>query len=121
MKLSAHTCHHKHHDLFDIIMVRKSRALGVRGQDQRPLDGLGPVHTPNIAFRHLPPNSARTGYTTEGTLFISTQLPTDAVSVLQKVWVQIRLWEQHTVEARRKISGASAPGETSVSIQTILV
>ena len=27
-----------------------------------------------IAFRHLPPNSARTGYATEGALFISAQL-----------------------------------------------
>ena len=25
-------------------------------------------HTPNIAFRHLPPNSARFGYATEGAL-----------------------------------------------------
>ena len=28
-------------------------------------------HTPSIAFRHLPPNSARTGYATEGALYIS--------------------------------------------------
>ena len=27
-----------------------------------------PGHTPNIAFRHLPPNSARFSYATEGTL-----------------------------------------------------
>ena len=26
------------------------------------------LQTPSIAFRHLPPNSARFGYTTEGTL-----------------------------------------------------
>ena len=31
-------------------------------------------HTPSIAFRHLPPNSARFGYATEGALFISAQL-----------------------------------------------
>ena len=43
-------------------------------------------HTPSIAFRHLPPNSARTGYATEGALFISAQLSTDAVSDLPKVW-----------------------------------
>ena len=30
-----------------------------------------------IAFRHLPPNSARFGYATEGALFISAQLSTD--------------------------------------------
>ena len=29
------------------------------------------AHTPSTAFRHLPPNSARTGYVTEGALFIS--------------------------------------------------
>ena len=28
------------------------------------------THTPSIAFRHLPPNSARFGYATEGALFI---------------------------------------------------
>ena len=30
----------------------------------------GLAHTPNIAFRHLPPNSARVSYATEGALFI---------------------------------------------------
>ena len=29
------------------------------------------LHTPSIAFRHLPPNSARCSYATEGALFIS--------------------------------------------------
>ena len=28
-------------------------------------------YTPSLAFRQLPPNSARTGYATEGALFIS--------------------------------------------------
>ena len=38
------------------------------------------IHTPSIAFRHLPPNSARFGYATEGALdFISAQLSSDAV------------------------------------------
>ena len=36
-------------------------------------------HTPSLAFRHLPPNSARFGYATEGTLFISAQLSSDMV------------------------------------------
>ena len=48
-------------------------------------------HTPSIAFRHLPPNSARTGYVTEGALFISAQLSTDAVSALPNVRVLIKL------------------------------
>ena len=36
-------------------------------------------------FRHLPPNSARFSYATEGVLFISAQLSTDAVSALRKI------------------------------------
>ena len=47
------------------------------------------VHTPSIAFRHLPPNSARFSYATEGVLFISAQLSSDAVSALRKVRVLI--------------------------------
>ena len=45
-------------------------------------------HTSSVAFRHLPPNSARFGYATEGALFISAQLSTDAVSALRKVWIK---------------------------------
>ena len=47
------------------------------------------LHTPSIAFRHLPPNSARFSYVTEGALFISAQLSSDAVSALRKVRVLI--------------------------------
>jgi len=47
------------------------------------------AHTPSIAFQHLPPNSAGFGYATEGALFISAQLSSDAVSALRKVWVLI--------------------------------
>ena len=46
-------------------------------------------HTPSIAFRHLPPNSARFSYATEGAFFISAQLSSDAVSALRKVRVLI--------------------------------
>ena len=49
------------------------------------------IHTPSTAFRHLPPNSARIGYATEGAVFISAQLSTDAVSALRKVWVLLKL------------------------------
>ena len=52
------------------------------------------MHTPSIAFRHLPPNSARFSYATEGALFISAQLSTDAVTAFRKVFVLIRLWKQ---------------------------
>ena len=47
------------------------------------------LHTPSIAFWHVPPNYARFGYATEGALFISALLSTDAVSALRKVWVLI--------------------------------
>ena len=47
------------------------------------------THTPSTAFRHLPSNSARFSYATEGALFISAQLSTDAVTALRKVWVLI--------------------------------
>ena len=57
-------------------------------------------HTPRIAFRDLPPNSARFSYATEGALdFISAQLSADAVSALGKVWVLIRLWKQPSAQA----------------------
>ena len=59
----------------------------------------GALFTPSIGFRHLPPNSARIGYATEGALFASTQLSTDAVSALRKVWVLIRLWKQPSAQA----------------------
>ena len=52
---------------------------------------LAPSHTPSIAFRHLPPNSARFVYATEGALFISAQLSTDVVTALRNVWVLIKL------------------------------
>ena len=32
------------------------------------------THTPNIAFRHLPPDSARFSSATEGVLFISAEV-----------------------------------------------
>ena len=56
-------------------------------------------HTPRIPFRHLPPNSARSGYATEAALFIAMQLSTNAVSTLLKVWVLIRLWKQPSAQA----------------------
>ena len=58
------------------------------------------IYTPSIAFRHLPPDSARIGYATEGALFISAQLSTDAVGTPRKVWVLIRLWKQPGAQAR---------------------
>ena len=40
------------------------------------------------------------GYATEGALFIPAQLSADAVSALRNVWVLIRLWKQHSAQAR---------------------
>ena len=57
----------------------------------------GRVHTPSIAFRHLPPNAAGIGHATEGALFIPSQLSADGVSALRKVSVLIPLWKQHKV------------------------
>ena len=45
------------------------------------------TRTPSTAFWHLPPNSARFSYTTEGAFSISMQLFSDAVSALRKVLV----------------------------------
>ena len=59
-----------------------------------------PPHTPSIAFQHLPPNSARFSYATEGALFISAQLSTDEVSALRKVSVLPKLWKQPSALAR---------------------
>ena len=44
------------------------------------------AHTSSIAFRNLPPNSARIGYATKRAPFISSQLSLDAVSALRNVW-----------------------------------
>ena len=56
----------------------------------------GQAHTPSIAFRRLPPDSARFSYATEGALFISAQLSTGAVSALRKVWVL--MWKQQSAQ-----------------------
>ena len=47
------------------------------------------THTLCIAFWYLPPDSAGFSYTTEGALFISMQLSSEAVSALRKVLVLI--------------------------------
>ena len=73
-----------------------------RGQEHRHRGhekGEWSRHTPSTAFRHLPPNSARFSYATEGALFISAQLSTDAVSALRKVWVLIWLQKQPSAPA----------------------
>ena len=79
----------------DLVTSLKGHSLSPRScphwRCQRPPKGLGTNHIPSIAFRHLPPNSARFSYATEGALFISAQLSNDAVSALRKVRVLIKL------------------------------
>ena len=51
--------------------------LTVQNDDASPSYVLHvPPHTLGLAFRHLPPNSARFGYVTEGALYLSAQLST---------------------------------------------
>ena len=80
----------------------KNFFTGIRPAQFTELQLMGqiPNHTPSITFRHLPPNSARFSYATEGALFIFAQLSTDTVSALRKVRVLIRLWKQPSAQAR---------------------
>ena len=56
---------------------------GRRGcQSQERRTGHGMLHTPSTAFRHLPPNSARFGYASEGALFISVARQFAVTSVM---------------------------------------
>ena len=86
-------------------------------------------HTPNIASPHPPPNSSRFSYATEGVLFISAQLSSDAVSALRMVRVRIydcrsnlapkhaRKQETHPPRVKKK----RKKKKSSVSIETIVV
>ena len=88
-------------DLNPRLIMGHNYRIGLRGMHTllhgvfRPVKSrrlnVHPRHTPSIDFRHLPPNSARIGYASKGALFISTQLSTDTVSALRKVWVLIKL------------------------------
>ena len=51
--------------------------------------GLLGTGSPGRTLRRLHPNSARFSYVTEGALFISAQVSSDAVSAIQKVRVLI--------------------------------
>ena len=44
----------------------------------------GSGYTPGLASWHLPPNTARTAYATEGALYTIVHLSTDAVSAKRK-------------------------------------
>ena len=70
--------------LFSVLMGFTSLHIDLPKYIVLPVTCLSSGHTPNIAFRHLPPNSARIVYATEGALFISAQLSTDAVGAPPK-------------------------------------
>ena len=87
------------------------------------------THT-SIAFRHLLPNSARSGYATEGALFISAQQSADVVSALLKV--RVLIYDCRSNLAPKVNMRSIHPGlkkkkkkkeerKSSVSIQTIVV
>ena len=84
-----------------------------------------PRHTPSIAFRHIPPNCARfrfsvalrpqkpsglLGLGSPGrpprlspnslALSLCQDMKGHSINALRKVWVLIRLWKQHGVQAR---------------------
>ena len=66
-------------DLFPrvFMFVDSSQKMKLSEDEGSPWQGLD--HTLSITFRHLPPNSARFSYATEGALFISEQLSSDTV------------------------------------------
>ena len=82
-------------DLFPrvFMFVDGSQKMKLSEDEGSPWQGLD--HTLSITFRHLPPNSARFSYATEGALFISA----------------------HPPQVKRK----KERKKSSVSIQTILV
>ena len=80
-----------------VYMCMRVRVKHTTGGTER-LSNQSRQHTPSITFWHLPPNSARFGYASEGALFISTQLSTYTIRALQKVWVLIRLWKQPSTQ-----------------------
>ena len=72
-------------------------------ESQYRLQGIGYWHTPSrISFRHLPPDSARTGYATDGALYIAQRScpPTLSAPSERVGTVLIRLWKQHSVKVR---------------------
>ena len=79
--------------LMELVLIRDFiRQVNMQNQAHVPSCRLQSLaHTPSTAFRHLPPNSARFSYATEGALFMSAQLSTDAVSALRNVRVLIKL------------------------------
>ena len=68
----------------DIKQKQNERTNERTNETEREGRGRHAGFTPSIAFRHLPPNSCRISYATEGALFISAQL-SERVRVLIKL------------------------------------
>lgn len=66
-----------YHTVFELDLI-KTFPENSYGREVR----CGSPPTLSIVFRHPPPNPARIAYATEGALFISVQLSTDAASTL---------------------------------------
>ena len=77
--------------LFTHVESHASAVSLLESGELRYIKAINNNNTPSIAVRHLPPNSVRFGYATEGAFFVSAQLSTDAVSALRKVRVLIGL------------------------------
>ena len=102
MLWQAYFCHNKRHvccdknytcgmQLLPMLQVRMvSDNLGLYRQ--------GLSHTPSIAFRHLPPNSARFSYATKGALYLHAAVQQHG-QCPPKGLVLIWLWKQPTAKA----------------------
>ena len=81
---------------------------------RKAIQVAGYSQTSSIALRHLPPDSARTGYATDGALYIAQRScpPTLSAPSERVGTVLIRLWKQHSVKVRHvNTPGASAPSK----------
>ena len=71
-KAPAHTSIFSDYVKLNLHSLNRQLADSIRSRPERT--GWCVTHTMSIAFRHLPPNSARFSYATEEALFISVQL-----------------------------------------------
>ena len=74
-------------------MALSSSIVGWSGRLAAINNDIRPGHHPigSSLSGTLSPDSARTGYATQGTLLVSSHLSSDTVSALGKVWVLIKL------------------------------
>ena len=102
MLWQAYFCHNKRHVCCDKNYTCGMQLLPML-QVKMVSDNLGLYrqrlsHTPSIAFRHLPPNSARFSYTTKGALYLHAAVQQHG-QCPPKGLVLIWLWKQPTAKA----------------------